>query len=285
MRVLLTGITGYIGSAVAAALAKGGFKITGLIRRPEQAAALQAKGYEALPGDLNRPETFADRIGMFDAIVHVGFDYQQGGGTADELAVDAFLRAARGPILYTSGVWVYGGTGGKRVTEWERPNPLSVVAWRPGVEKKVLKHPMGMVIRPGCVYGGKGGLLASLWKQAEAGAVTLVGDGSNRWAKIHRDDLADVYLKVMDKRPLGSVYNATDGDECTMQQMAEAMLQAAGKPTGAVTAVPANPSDPFAQALSVDQRISSDKAKRELLWTPKFSFLRDVAKLYTEWKS
>lgn len=285
MRILITGATGYIGSAVAAALARSGHKIAALVRSADK---LAGKGYEPIVGDLRRHDSFVGAVRSSDAVVHMAFDYSPDGGAADQAAIEAMLRVAHGPFIYTSGVWVLGNTGGKSADERATPNPVPVVAWRPAVEKLVRKFEMGMVIRPGCVYGGKGGMFANFWKQAEAGAVSIVGDGTNRWAKIHRDDLADLYVKLIDKRPLGMYYHATDGDESTMRQAAEAMLKAAGK-EGTVATVPADQArstlGPLVDGLVLDQRVSSEKAKRELLWSPKKSFLRDVSSLYAEWRS
>lgn len=52
MKVFIIGIAGGVGSRVAAQLAEASDEPTGLVRRPEQAAALAAKGIRTAPGDL-----------------------------------------------------------------------------------------------------------------------------------------------------------------------------------------------------------------------------------------
>jgi nucleoside-diphosphate-sugar epimerase len=281
MRVLITGATGYIGSAVASALKRAGQQVLALVRKAEQVDRMRALGYEAVLGDLQKPETFTMYLERCDAVVHAAFDYQQNGPAADQAAIEAIVRTHHSPFIYTSGVWVLGNTGGKLTDERTPLKPLDIVAWRPAVEKLAIRHPMGMVVRPGCVYGGQGGLVGRMWQEAKAGAVSIVGDGTNRWSKVHREDLADLYLKLLDKRPLQQIYHATDGDESTMQQVAQAIVKG-----GAVTRVPLEQArekmGSFADALAVDQRVSSDKARRELQWWPKYSFLRDIEKLRAE---
>jgi len=44
MRVFLTGATGYVGSAILDALLRGGHQVTALIRDPEKADAVAARG-------------------------------------------------------------------------------------------------------------------------------------------------------------------------------------------------------------------------------------------------
>jgi uncharacterized protein YbjT (DUF2867 family) len=52
MKVFIIGIAGGVGRRVAAQLAKAGDEPTGLVRRPEQAAALATEGIATVPGDL-----------------------------------------------------------------------------------------------------------------------------------------------------------------------------------------------------------------------------------------
>lgn len=52
MKVFVIGIAGGVGHRVAEKLARSGDKVTGLVRRPEQAEALASSGIETLPGDL-----------------------------------------------------------------------------------------------------------------------------------------------------------------------------------------------------------------------------------------
>jgi uncharacterized protein YbjT (DUF2867 family) len=52
MKVFIIGIAGGVGRRVAALLAEAGDEPTGLVRRPEQAEALGAKGIRTAPGDL-----------------------------------------------------------------------------------------------------------------------------------------------------------------------------------------------------------------------------------------
>src|SRR5581483_11594796 len=124
----------------------------------------------------------------------------------DRLTVQTFLdlaKKAKAPrtVIYTSGVWLYGDTGSLAVDESEAFESSFLIPWRAQHEKRVLEAsgPLtrGLVIRPGCVYGGRGGLTGIWFEGAEKGAgAPIVGEGANRWAMIHVEDLADLYVRL-----------------------------------------------------------------------------------------
>ena len=63
MRVFLTGGTGYVGSAVLDALVRHGHHVDVLVRNSEAAARVQARGAQAIVGDLLHPGVVARRGG------------------------------------------------------------------------------------------------------------------------------------------------------------------------------------------------------------------------------
>ena len=62
MRVLITGVTGFMGSHLAERLLAEGVAVRGLARRPASAAFLARQGAEIVPGDL------AERAGLEEAV-------------------------------------------------------------------------------------------------------------------------------------------------------------------------------------------------------------------------
>ncbi|HEV8038400.1 MAG TPA: NAD(P)H-binding protein, partial [Bryobacteraceae bacterium] len=162
LNVFLTGATGYIGGAVADALLRAGHKVTGLARSPEATHRLRAKGITAFDGDLNWPANLAKAAAQSDGVIHAGTTND---GAIDQTAVRAMLdalRASSKPLLYTSGIWVLGDTGGRIADETWPVNPTALVAWRPKAEQVILEASStgvrSIVIRPGIVYGRGGGI-------------------------------------------------------------------------------------------------------------------------------
>ena len=289
MEVFLTGATGYIGSAVAEALQKAGHKVTGLARTPEKAKQLESRGVRAVLGDLRQPETVAAPARAADGVIHTANTNDANAAQADAAVVRAMLKALEGsgkPFVYTSGVWVLGSTGEKVADEQTPVNPTPLVAHRPAIEQEVLGYKdrgvRTSVIRPALVYG-RGGSIPRMYAQAarETGTVRYVGDGENRWPFVDVDDLAQLYVLALKKAPPGSLYNAAQGPSYRVREVAEAASIGAGA-KGKTQAWPLEEArktmHAFADALALDQQISSQKAKKELGWSPRAGSVLDDLK-------
>ena len=60
MKVFITGATGFIGLAVGQAFARAGYEVYGLCRSEAKARLLAREEIRPVPGDLSRPETWAE---------------------------------------------------------------------------------------------------------------------------------------------------------------------------------------------------------------------------------
>jgi nucleoside-diphosphate-sugar epimerase len=289
MEVFLTGATGYIGSAVAEALQKAGHKVTGLARTPEKAKQLEARGVRACLGDLREPETIAAPARAAEGVIHTANTNDASSAPVDAAAVRAVLKSLEGtgkPFVYTSGVWVLGSTGDKVADELTPVNPTPLVAHRPEIEREVLGYKdygvRTIVIRPALVYGRGGSIPRMLVQSArETGAARYVGDGQNRWPFVDVEDLAQLYVLALEKAPPGSLYNAAHGPSYRVREIAEAASIGAGA-NGKTQAWPLDEARKmmhgFADALVLDQRVSSEKAKKELGWSPEAGSVLDELK-------
>jgi nucleoside-diphosphate-sugar epimerase len=274
LNVFLTGATGYIGSAVADALLRAGHSVVGLARSDAAADRLSAREIIPFHGDLNSPASLAKAAAQSDAVIHTGTTND---GNLDQAAVRAMLGAlldSGKPLIYTSGIWVLGDTGGKIADETWPLNPAALVAWRPQAEEMVLRAgPTGVrsiVIRPGVVYGRGGGIPADLVKSArETGAARFVGAGENRWPMVHVEDLAELYVLALQQAPAGTIFHATDGSSYRVREIAEAASVGAGA-GGRIQSWPLDEArktlGAYADALVLDQLVTSQNAKSTLGW-------------------
>lgn len=291
MRVFVTGATGYVGFSVATAFRRAGHRVWGLVRSEAKARRLAQHEIEPVVGDLADPGRYADIAAECAVLVHAAFDYAADGVAKDRTAVEALIAAGRRgarpkTLIYTSGVWVHGDTGGRLVDETTPPAPIALVAWRPAHERLVLEaaEVRGLVMRPGCVYGGPGGLTAPWFAAASAGtAPTVVGDGGNRWATVHADDLAEAYVRAGESGLAGEVFDVTDRSRATLLEMVTAAARAAGF-RGEIRRVPLADArrtmGDFAEALALDQHVDGRKAARLLGWQPRHGGFVDDADLY-----
>jgi nucleoside-diphosphate-sugar epimerase len=300
MKIFVTGGTGYIGSAVALRLKKAGHVVSALVRSPEKAKDLATAGVKVVQGDLASPAGYAAAAYGSDAVVHAAADYGPGGIELDKKAVTTARELLRGRVgatlIYTSGVWVNGPTDGASPTDETAPlKPIKQVAWRPAHEQLALDAQKdgirAVVVRPGIVYGGaRGGIPAGFFGNAvKSGAPQIVGDGTNVWPMVHIDDLAELYVRLVERAPAG-VFFAVDGSQHTAREIAEAAGKAAGK-DGNVATLPLEQARQsmgnYADALALSQRgISGEKARNELDWRPRHeSFVAEAAQLFAAWRA
>jgi nucleoside-diphosphate-sugar epimerase len=276
MRVFLTGATGYIGSAVAERLRAAGHQLSALARSDAAAARLSAAGIEPIRGDFGDSKSVAAGARGADGVISLATTYDP---AVDGPAIDAILEALAGsnkPFIYTSGIWSHGDTGGKVVDESSRPNPAALVAWRQGVEDRVLgaarQKIRTVVIRPAIVYGRGGGIPAGFVESArKEGAAQFVGTGENRWPFVHVDDLADLYLLALENAPPGTLLLGVSGEAHPVREVAAAASRGAGA-NGRVRAWPLQDArkklGAYADALVLDQQASGKRAQQLLGWQP-----------------
>ena len=293
MRVFMTGASGYVGAAVAAALVRAGHQVTGLSRTEASDAAVRALGATPVRGALGAVAAAKGAMAGHDAFVHAAVDYGLG-PPADREAVEALLagaRAARGPaaVVYTSGVWVLGPTAIPAGEDAPTSRAAAADAWRPTHEQLVLAAAGGdlvtEVVRPGLVYGEKRGLITPGFEGGRArGAADVVGDGANRWPFIHRDDLAELYVRVLERRAAG-IFHGVDGQPLRVADAAAAACRAAGG-KGDLRRIPLEEArktmGPMADALAMDQVVVAPRSA-SLGWIPRrASFLAVVAQVAAE---
>jgi len=283
MKIFVTGATGYVGRAVAEALRRRGHRVAGLTRSAAKAKSLEAREIEAVVGDMRNASSWERQASEADVRVHCAVEYGAEYQALDKKTVDSLLSFGR--TVYTSGVWQYGPGG--PFDENSAGNPL--MPWRSEHEKLVLAA-KGLVIRPGCVYGGAGGLTA-LWFQGalERKAAPIVGEGKNRWAVVHLEDMAILYAHAAESEFSGEIFNAVDGSRFTVREMAEAASRAAGA-KGAVHAFPFSEAEALygglVHGLALDQHVDGSKARKLLNWTPRFNgFPADADRYYASWKA
>jgi nucleoside-diphosphate-sugar epimerase len=304
MRIFLTGATGYIGGAVFDALVRAGHEVTALVRDNEKARRVAARGAHPMIGNLADPESYRAASEAQDGYVHAAFDYSPGRGPAIErAALETIIAAAKRPrtagsatpgkrfIIYTSGVWVLGRTP-EPAAEDAPLNPIVMASFRPDHEQLVLAAAGGdlrtIVIRPGVVYGSSAGLVGDIFKAATNGLVRVVGDGSNHWPLVYDRDLADLYAKLVGREEASGVYHANDeGDERVNDIVAAIAPYLSVRPD--VRHVPIDEArtkmGPFADALALDQRVRSPRA-RAVGWAPTLhSVAGNAARLLEEWRA
>jgi nucleoside-diphosphate-sugar epimerase len=290
MRVFLTGATGYIGSAVLESLVRAGHKVTALVRDPEKAARLSARGVTTVAGELGTPKTYVPVLQDAEAIVHAAFESSPRGVDKDRAAIETLLAGNPTVFVYTSGVWVLGNT--TKPADEETPlDPAPHVAWRPAHEQMALNPGVNgarrIVVRPGIVYGGARGIVSDILKDALNGMMRVIGPGKNRWPTVYARDLGELYARLLEAPGAQGIFHANDETDERVNDIVEAIAEhMTQRPDIRHMPLPEarRKLGTYADALALDQRVRSPKAKA-LGWAPSLSSITaNVPRLFEEYR-
>jgi len=283
MNIVVIGANGYLGSAITAALARGGHQIV----RAGRARDGQDRASDFRVADLTNPATLVAAITPdIDAVIHAGAPV--GDWSLDASAISTMLDRLTGTdrvFLYLSGAWVLGSAGAAPLDEHSPTRPIGLVKGREAVEEMVLTSSVrGVVVRPGIVHGHGGGIpsLMTSWA-AERGHGRYVAEHAAppTWPSIHVDDLADLVGIALTEARAGDILHAVAEEAVSVRDVAVAADLATGG-AGVAAAWPlveasAALGTEFAQALATSQRVISARS-RELGWAPKRpGLVNDVA--------
>lgn len=300
MKVFVAGATGAVGAPTVRALVAAGHDVTGTTRSPKKVAAIERLGARGLVADALDVASIRGAVAEVrpDAVVQLLTSLPARGpmrladleatnrlrieGTRN-LVVAAVEAGAR-RYVSESIVFGYGyGDGGGEATEqspFARTTPGS--SFNPALEalgsleRSVLATPGidGVVLRFGLYYGPGAGSTEFMVRMARR-RMLMLPRGGGRMPWIHVDDAAAAVVAALDGPP--GVYNIVDDEPMSANDFAAALASAAGtSPPKRLPLWLARLFAPYlASALTLDLRVSNEKAKRDLGWTPRYATPRD----------
>lgn len=245
MKVLLTGGTGFLGGAVARALAARGHVVRLLVRGPGR----KVPGFETSPGDVTDAKAVRRAAEGCEAVVHMAglvkmwvpereqFDAVNVGGFENARVA---ARAAGARLLYTSSFIAVGPTGPEAVDESRRHpggryrNDYERTKAR--ADERALAAAQGgediVVVYPGVVYGPgdltDGNLVAGMVRDHLQGRLPgIVGPGDRLWSYAFVDDVAAGHVAALERGGRGERYFLC-GDNVDMNGFFAALEAVAG---------------------------------------------------------
>jgi nucleoside-diphosphate-sugar epimerase len=282
MRIFVTGATGYIGGSVAARLIEAGHEVLGLTRSEHGAEALRDRGVVPHFGDLDDATSLRAAAQAVEAVVNAADSDHTG-------AIGTLLDALEGTgarLIHTSGSSIVGdraaGQASDAVFDDQTPfEPVPEKRDRVAVDSSVRGAAQrgihSAVICPSMIYGaGLGPKRDSIqvpWLielARESGISLHIGPGENRWSNVHIEDLAELYLLVLERAQPGSFFFAADG-ECSLREIAEAIGRLLDVPVGTWSVQEAEAMwgfEPAHFAFGSNSRVRALNA-RQLGWQPK----------------
>ena len=284
MNIFITGVAGYIGGSVAAALMKAGHKISGLVRSDARAREVEPFGIEPVVGDLSDVAVLEQAAQKADAVINAANSDNRG-------VVDVFLKVLRDSgktFIQSSGTSIVadladGEHPGKIYDEGTPLDPLPLRAGRVALNSAVLAASgeglRTIVICPSLIHGiGLGASADSMqvpWMIALArkhGVGRHIGPGENIWSNVHINDLVDMYVRAVRNAPGGAFYYAENGEN-SMRELAEAISRMLGyggrtEPMSVEEAIAEWGEGGARYTMGSNSRVRAVRAREELGWSP-----------------
>jgi uncharacterized protein len=255
VKVLVTGATGLIGSALCDSLLSRGDEVVGLTRDPARARGRRpGMAWYHWEPTLERPDAAAfDGVDGVVNLVGEKIDQRWTGeakkkimasrrvGTHNLVQAIAGLERRPAILVNQSAVGYYGDRGDALLDESTGPGGESfdsqvVVEWERAAHEI---DPTGVrltIVRSGQVLDAGGGMLAALLPPFKLGVGGPLAGGSQYISWIHADDEVGILLWALDDESVSGVVNATAPSPATNRDFSKALGRALGRP--AVVPVP-----------------------------------------------
>jgi nucleoside-diphosphate-sugar epimerase len=246
MSVFVTGASGWIGSAVVDQLLAGGYEVTGLARSDASAADLEAKGVHVRRGDLDDLDSIRAGAESAEAVIHLANKHDWSNPAASSAAERAAVQTIGDALVGTghrfllaSGVAAL--TQGKPAAETDASPFHGPQSPRGGSENLAFEfvergvHAVSLRFAP-TVHGARDHVfIASIASIARTKGVSgYPGDGSNRWAAVHRSDAARLVVLGLEKAVAGARLHAVAEEGIPTREIAIAIGRAFDLPVTSV---------------------------------------------------
>jgi nucleoside-diphosphate-sugar epimerase len=248
--VLVTGATGAVGPRIVQTLHDAGYHIRTLSLDSIQLGILPGQ-VEILTGDVTDSSAVQSAMEGVEAVIHLAallhitnppptprekYERINFAGTATVLK--AAIEAGVKRLVFSSTIAVYGNSNGQILTEESPTHPKTFYSeTKLAAERIVLAArrkdgcPLGVVLRFAAIYGPRiRGNYQRLVQALAHRRFVPVGDGSNRRTLIYDRDVAKAaLLAVQHPNTAGKVYNVSDGQFHTLNDIINAICQALGR--------------------------------------------------------
>ena len=244
-KILVTGATGFTGTALCRALAEGGREVVAFVRPGSRTAALQDLGVECRVVDIKDPGAVAGNFSDIGLVYHIAAyrveladrdEFRQVNVNGTRNLLDAARAAKVRRFVHCSTVGVQGAIDDPPATEEYRFSPgdhyqvskmegelLAMAYFHGGLP--------GAVVRPVGIYGPGDSRFLKLFRPISKGRFAMIGSGRVRYHMTYIDDLvAGILLCGTRKEALGEVFTIGGPRYTTIRDLVAAIARALGCP-------------------------------------------------------
>ncbi len=227
MNILITGISGFVGSHLAARLVAEGHTVRGVVRKTDERGHLSPQVHaELVVGDITKPETLPRAMQGVDAVVHlVAIPYERGNATYE--AINA--QGTRNVVQATQ------AAGVKRLVHQsalaaDSKSPYAYLKSKGEGEDAVRASSLDWtILRPSVLVGPEDEFANALarWLVITPLVFPLVGNGQARFQPLWIEDMVTMMSAVL-ARPntIHQTYEVGGPEHLTYEAMVKRILSA-----------------------------------------------------------
>jgi UDP-glucose 4-epimerase len=276
LRILVTGSSGFIGSAVSSALAAAGHRVRAASRRQTAIANRDNIEWVELP-DLENEVDWAPLLDGMDIVVHLAAiahrshadsgDYARANRVATASLAQACRRHAIKRLIFMSSIGAQAGSAADHVvTELDEPWPITAYdRAKLAAEEEIRRAGVPFtILRPVIVYGpGAKANIALIMRIAALPLPLPFGAFRNKRSLLAIDNLVHaVMICLGGPETLNQTFIVCDPEPITLAEMLSTLREAAGRPS---RLIPVPPLAVRAMIMAAGRQALWDRIGRELV--------------------
>ena len=229
MRALVTGATGFVGSALCRRLKANGHEVTAFVRSPGKLAERGIAVDHMVEGEITDRKAVEQAVRGAEVVFGVAATFREPqlsderyravnvGGTRNLL--EAARRHGARRVVHCSTVGIHGNVSGPPIDEEAPLRPDGIYEATKAEADQLARryaqeHGLDVVVlRPTPIYGPGDTRLLKLFKLAGKRRLLMLGKGSARYHLVHVDDLAQAFLLAASRQGIAGQAFIVGGDE------------------------------------------------------------------------
>ncbi|NCP20856.1 MAG: TIGR01777 family protein [Flavobacteriales bacterium CG_4_9_14_0_2_um_filter_35_242] len=236
-KILITGGTGLVGTALCFKLQALGFEVAILSRTKNEKSTLPTYYWDVAKNKID-----ISIINSVDCIIHlagVNISEKRWSKNQKEQILDSRIKSAElifnnidiknnqlKAFITASAVGFYGAITSNQIFDETAPAADDFLGqtcfkWEQVADKFAAIGIRTVKIRTGIVLTKKGGALAKIAKPIKLGFGAAIGNGSQYLPWIHIDDLTNIYYKAIETETMIGAYNAVAPEQLTNQEFSK----------------------------------------------------------------
>ncbi len=223
--LLITGATGFVGSHLVEALARGGTRARALVRPSSDTSLLERHDITPVIGSLQDVDSLRRALGDASVVVHLAAatralteaDFHRVNARGTERLLDAMeADGGRRRMVYLSSLAAVGPTRGRPVRPDDDPHPLTPYGRSKLEGERAALSREGMdvaVLRPPAVYGPRDRDLFTFFRMARWHVLPTAGPSDRPMQLVYAPDLADAITAAAEPGAATGVFHVAEPRE------------------------------------------------------------------------